>query len=56
MNRQASLPTLTFLSYADFRAEIARRGISEVRMESGSRDENRGAPGPWRNYIITLTT
>lgn len=55
MKSKLNIPTLTFLSYRDFVAELSRREITELRLESGTRDENRGAPGPWRNYIVTLT-
>ena len=55
MRSKLNVPTRTFLSYRDFVAELSRREIKELRLESGTRDENRGAPGPWRNYIVTVT-
>ena len=55
MKSKLNIPTLTILSYRDFIAELSRREITELRLESETRDENRGAPGPWRNYIVTLT-
>jgi len=53
---QQPIATLTFLSYTDFVAELAHQHLAKVRLESGSRDRPvSGAPGPFREYIVTLT-
>lgn len=55
MVKKLTFPTLTLLSYDDSVAELSRRNLNEVRLETGTRDENRSAPAPLRNDIIALT-
>jgi hypothetical protein len=56
MNQRTTTPTLTFLRYADFVAELVRREVEAVRLERGTRNKPiANAPDAYLDYVVVLT-